>query len=362
MTKKNAKAYVAIGLMSGTSLDGVDAALVRTDGQNLIEPLGFAYLPYPTEFHQALGKAARGDVPLTDLLRLERQLTEWHARAVELLLRETNIKPTDVDVIGFHGQTIRHIPGEGLTWQLGDCSYLAERCGIGVVGDMRRRDMAAGGEGAPLVPLFHDALFHDHERPLAILNIGGVANLTWLGENGELSAGDVGPGCGLLDRWAEKYTGVPRDTDGHLAKQGKADTKRVSAFLEQHPFYARPFPKSVDRYDFDAFPTYGLGPGDGAATLVNLTVASIAKAIDEMPAKPLHLYVCGGGAKNPAIMDGLKTLAPRVEDIGNAGFSVEALEAQCFAWLAVRHLLRLPLSMPGTTGAKLPTVGGVRTA
>ena len=197
---KKEKIYTAIGLMSGTSLDGIDAVLVRTDGENILEFLAAEFLAYPKEFQKKIQTLATTDIPLNDILRLEREITEYHYKVTKHLLTKTHEE--NVDVIGFHGQTIRHLPEEGLTWQIGDANYLSSKLNIPVVNDFRRRDMVNNGQGAPLVPLFHQALFAEQNKPCAVINIGGVANITYLG-NSDIKAGDCGPGMGLLDAFIQ---------------------------------------------------------------------------------------------------------------------------------------------------------------
>lgn len=361
------KKYLAIGLMSGSSLDGVDAALTRTDGEAYNEPLAVHYVPYPSDFKQKLMQMAKGDIPLTEVLRLERQLTQYHVDAVQALLATPEAQAAgQPEIIGFHGQTIRHIPKEGLTWQIGDASYLAEHAGIPVVADFRRRDMAAGGEGAPLIPLFHKILFAqlgNPEKGMAVLNIGGVSNLTFTDKNGKITSGDIGPGCSLMDQWAKYQTDKEYDEDGKLAESGTVNQIWLEQAIENEPFFHAPFPKSADRYQFDHLIPQNLSAADGMATLCALTAKTIADCFnklcpsDEQPT----LWVAGGGAANPALMTAMKKYVKEVKPIGELGLNAGLLEAECFAWLAVRRLRGLPTSLPETTGAKHPTTGGVLT-
>lgn len=363
------KTYLAIGLMSGSSLDGVDAALTRTDGAFHNEALAVHYRPYPTAFKEKLMAMAKGDVPLSDVLRLERALTQHHVEAVKALLETPEAqnlgeKPA---IIGFHGQTIRHMPHEGLTWQIGDASYLAEHTGLPVVADFRRRDMAAGGQGAPLIPLFHQVLFKqlgDTAKGMAVLNIGGVSNLTFTKPDGTIVSGDIGPGCSLMDQWAKLYMDKEFDEDGQLATSGTVHDSWLEQAIENEPFFHEPFPKSADRYQFDHLIPQNLSAADGAATLCALTAKTISdcfKTICPLDQQPT-LWVAGGGAANPALMTALKKYVKEVKPIGEIGLNAGLLEAECFAWLAVRRLKGLPTSLPETTGANKPTIGGVLTA
>lgn len=346
---------LAIGLMSGTSLDGVDGALIRTDGEKQLDFIAHAYAPYTAPFRQKLSALATGDIPLNDVLRLEQELALAHVGVAKKLMQKIDEK---VSVIGFHGQTIRHIPQEGLTWQLGNAHVLAEETGVSVVNDFRRRDMAAGGQGAPLVPLFHQAVCATFPKPLVVVNIGGVANITYLGTKGDVIAGDVGPGVGLLDTWVQTSTGKAFDENGLLAAQGRADEKVIYKALAEIPFFRKPFPKSADRYDFAKVDVSHLSIADGASTLCLLTAAAIAQAVQQMPAAPKQILVAGGGAKNPSLMKALQNMLPNVKTAASVGVRGDTLEAEAFAWLAVRRLRGLPLSIPSTTGAKRATVGG----
>jgi anhydro-N-acetylmuramic acid kinase len=346
-----------IGLMSGTSLDGVDAALIETDGERLLAAGPSLTLPYDAALRADLRRIldlAPGLAPDDPLLAdAEARLTEVHVRAVRALDRPA-------ELIGFHGQTILHQPHLGRTWQIGDAALLARRTGIAVAYDFRTADVAAGGEGAPLAPVFHAALAGGLERPLAVLNIGGVANVTFIGADGTLVAFDTGPGNGPLDDWAARHTGEGFDRDGALATAGQVDRGVLGRLLAQ-PYFARPAPKSLDRLDFArALAASGLdalSPADGAATLVAFTAGAVAAA--PLPARPRRWLVCGGGRRNPAIMAALaRALDAPVEPVERVGWDGDMLEAQCFGFLAARTLAGLPISFPGTTGVPRSLPGG----
>ncbi len=345
----------AIGLMSGTSLDGVDAALLRTDGVT-VERTGVTLeLPYDGATRALLRSVlgGRGDVPAAS-----RALTLCHAEAVAGLLDRAGLSADDVDVIGFHGQTIAHRPDEHMTWQIGDGALLAECTGIDVVDDFRSRDVAAGGQGAPLVPLYHAALaaMADARPPVAVLNVGGVANVTWM-EGERIVAFDTGPGGALLDDWVLAATGAPFDRDGALARTGTPDMARVDAALA-HPYFARPAPKSLDRDAF-AIDLEGLSAEDGAATLVAFTAAAVARGVAHLPSPPTRWIVTGGGRRNTSLLAALGgRLNVEVAVAEDLGWDGDALEAEAFAFLAVRSLSGLPLSLPETTGAARPVTGG----
>jgi anhydro-N-acetylmuramic acid kinase len=339
--------------MSGTSMDGIDVALVETDGRERVATGAALTLPYAADFRERLRQVLGGVGPVAEV---EEELTRLHARAVEEFLARHPCGP--IDVVGFHGHTILHRPAERRTWQLGDGALLARLLGIDVVGDFRSADVAAGGEGAPLAPLYHAALAAALEKPVAILNIGGVANVTWIGGEGAVIAFDTGPGNALIDDWAHRHIGLAADIGGKLALAGHASAAHVARFLE-HPYFSRLPPKSLDRDDFRDFSPEGLSPEDGAATLTEMTAAAVAAALEHFPAAPREWLVCGGGRHNPALMAALaRALAAPVRPVEAAGWDGDALEAQAFAYLAVRSALGLPLSLPSTTGAPHPMRGG----
>lgn len=352
------KLYHAIGLMSGTSLDGVDAALVVTDGEGQVKTGKSLSIPYPTDFRARLKMCLRREPgQYDDVMAAEKELTEYHIHAVSMLLGAAGMSPGSVDVVGFHGQTLFHAPDRGMTWQIGDGAYLAARTGIDVVNDFRSADVAAGGQGAPFVPLYHQALATSLEKPLAVLNIGGVSNVTYLDANGVIIAFDTGPGNALIDDWVLRKTGKNFDEGGALAATGKIDEAEIKRLLS-HSYFLKMPPKSLDRNDFQPNVEH-LSAEDGAATLTAFTVLAIAKAIDHLPQKPAGWLVTGGGRSNPAIMAGLReALGVSVEDVASVGWDGDMLEAQAFGYLAVRSLKGLPLSLPTTTGCRGSVKGG----
>lgn len=360
------KALTAIGLMSGTSMDGVDVALIVTDGDTIsaFGPTGSRV--YRLDERQTIAAAAAEAAKITSredrpgvIGEAERIVTDAHAVAVETFLAENRIDPSMVDVVGFHGQTILHRPKKRLTVQIGDGRSLADRLGIDVVYDFRGHDVASGGQGAPFVPAYHQALV-DREKldmPVAVLNLGGVGNVTWIGA-GEPLAFDTGPANALIDDWVAARTGKGFDENGLLAAAGKVD-ERLLSILMGGLYFSRKPPKSLDRNDFDSAPLAGLSVEDGAATLTAFTAASVARARDWFPAPAKRWIVVGGGACNPTLM---AMLAERLEvpvDAGaDIGWSGDHVEAQAFAYLAVRSLRGLPLSYPTTTGVSEPMTGG----
>ena len=341
--------------MSGTSLDGIDAALIETDGMTTVRRGAALTCPFDTALRSALKAClgGGGDVPAT-----AHHLTVMAGEAVCRLLDRAGMQPGDIDVIGFHGQTIAHRPAEGLTWQIGNGALLAEATGIDVVCDFRSRDMASGGEGAPLAPLYHAALSAALDQsPVCILNIGGVANVTWIG-NGTLIAFDTGPGGALLDDWTLARTGEPFDRDGDLAARGQSRRDRVTAVFDNNPWFDRPPPRSLDR-DSIAIDIADLSTADGAATLVDLTAGAVEHARRFMPCDPALWIVCGGGRRNGHLVATLRhRLPPQVKVAEDVGWDGDSLEAEAFAYLAVRSLAGLPLSQPSTTGCRVPVTGG----
>ncbi|WP_029007705.1 anhydro-N-acetylmuramic acid kinase [Azospirillum halopraeferens] len=344
-----------IGLMSGTSMDGIDAALLRTDGEERVEPLTFLTIPYGDGFRSRLRSCLGGQGPVVEV---ERELTEKHADAVARLLEAAGLTADAIDLVGFHGHTILHAPAERRTWQIGNGALLARLTGIAVVDDFRTADVSSGGEGAPLAPLYHRALAAGLETPLAVLNLGGVGNLTWIGGDGSVIACDTGPGNALVDDWMLAHGGARFDAGGALAATGRVDGAALDALLD-NPYFDRPAPKSLDRDAFDTAPVQGLSPADGAATLTAFTAAAVARAVALLPEAPRRWLVTGGGRHNGTLMGMLgDRLGAPVVPVEDAGWDGDALEAQAFGYLAVRSRLGLPLSLPSTTGVPTPLTGG----
>lgn len=355
-----------VGLMSGTSLDGVDAVLV--DFSEAIPVVrGNAYMPYTTDLRgRILGLHQPGQDDLHEAALLANQLAWIYAQAVSQLLQETNVSAVSVRAIGCHGQTVRHLPQQGYTLQLNNPALLAELTGITVVSDFRSRDIAAGGQGAPLVPAFHAALFRDERIHRAILNLGGIANLTNL-VPGLVTAGfDCGPANMLLDAWAEKHLGSRFDEGGGWAAQGQV----LPILLEQllgHDFFAQKPPKSCGREQFNLAWLQGFLSGDERAvdvqtTLSALTASGIQQAVMRWCGKVEEIFVCGGGAYNTYLLQEIREMLPQVRlDTTNAlGLAPDWVEAVAFAWLAKRTLAGEPGNLPEVTGAKGSRVlGGI---
>ena len=355
----------AIGLMSGTSMDGVDAALVETDGEGRVVLGPTVFTPYPVALRQLLKRANEVALGLDDrtarpapLAEAEAWVTRAQTEAVAAFVAGLDVRP---DVVGFHGQTVMHAPERGMTMQLGDGSAMARGLGIPVVYDLRAADVAAGGEGAPLVPVFHRALVVQAGLPLpaAVLNIGGVANVTWVGPDGDIVAFDTGPGNALLDDLMEARHDLLMDEGGVRAAAGTADAAVVRAYLDD-AYFDRPAPKSLDRSNFDRSLVDHLSTEDAAATLVEVTAGAVARGLVMLEGMPKSLTIGGGGARNPALMAALERATGLVPESADAfGWSAAFLEAQAFGYLAVRAMKGLPITFPRTTGVAAPITGGV---
>lgn len=356
---RNFAEFWTVGLMSGTSLDGIDAALLKSDGQRVLDFGPRLTEAYDEAFRARLRAILGGQQAPETVEAVERDLTLRHAQTVERLLGEAGLNRDQVALIGFHGHTIFHAPDQGRTWQIGDAALLARETGVDVVGDFRSRDVSLGGQGAPFAPLFHAALARDLEKPLAVLNVGGVANVTWIGmAEEELLACDTGPGNALINDWVERHSGRPMDEDGGLAAAGSVSPEVLAQLLD-HPYFDQKLPKSLDRDDFDPTAVEQLSLEDGAATLTAFTAAAVARVVPQLPVPPRRWLVTGGGRHNPTLMAMLaRELGVPVEPVEAVGWDGDALEAQAFAFLAVRSRLGLPLSLPGTTGVTQPTSGG----
>lgn len=360
------KPLTAIGLMSGTSLDGIDVALLVTDGETVTSRGPAMTVSYDDTQRSLLKQGLADAVGLTDraarpgiLAQIETHLTRWHFEAVQKFCKRFDVALDQIDVIGFHGQTVVHRPQIGLTVQLGNGAELARLCGVPVVYDMRANDMVHGGQGAPLVPVYHRALAaRVTERPVAIVNIGGVANVTWIGADDSLLAFDTGPGNALLDDWMKSHTGTSRDEGGAMGLAGTVDEATVAQFLGDG-FFETALPKSLDRDTFAGITLDGLSVAEGAATLVAVTTRAIAGSAALMPENPRSWIICGGGRHNLAMMRGLEKLLDNVQTAEQLGLDGDAVEAEAWAFLAVRSLRGLPLTYPGTTGVREAVTGGV---
>ena len=350
-----------IGAISGTSMDGIDVALIESNGTDEVRPGPGRTYRYGDALRAALQRVV--DDPAVaehePLHELEREVTEAHAGAIASFMREHELTKQSVALIGLHGQTILHRPQRRITRQLGSGASVARLLGIDTVDQFRHADLADGGEGAPFAPLYHQALASKLEQPLMVLNLGGVGNVTYL-DGKTVIAFDTGPASALLDDFVRRRNGKPYDEDGRLAASGRADPALLAALM-QHPFFDQSPPKSLDRNDFHARAKIvdGLSDADGAATLAAFTIASVADALRHLPSAPRRWLVTGGGRLNGNFMDLLAArLGVPVEPVEAVGWNGDFLEAQCFAYLALRSLRGLPLSLPSTTGVSRPITGG----
>lgn len=366
----NQKHLNAIGLMSGTSLDGIDVALLRSDGENDLERGPFLSISYDDAFRerlkQALGDAkaieARADRP-GKLVELERELTERHAEAIKEFLTHHHLRMSDIDLIGFHGQTVLHKPDEALTVQLGDGELLSQLMGVPVVYDMRANDMVHGGQGAPLAPAYHRALVANMKSAangVAIVNIGGISNISAVMRSGSLRAFDCGPGNLLIDQWVETHTGEKYDDGGKTGLRGEVNTEIAAEYLKNIRALISDG-RSLDRLDFLPLANGSATLENGARTLAHITGQLIAGAVHRLPEEPKLWILCGGGRLNKAIIFELKNALSadcNVITAEDADISGDAVEAEAWAYLAIRSIKCLPLSYPNTTSVDAPVSGG----
>lgn len=362
----------AVGLMTGTVLDGnIDVAILRTDGERVTEFGPYTLAPYPQSIRdlleQTLAEARiwnfEGPEPAI-FAEAEAALTRAQSAAVLAHVEASGLQMSDIGIVGFHGQSVLHRapqPGRiGATRQLGDGALMSQLLGTRVAYDFRSADVRAGGQGAPLAAIYHQALLRGLGTggDTAVLNLGGVGNVTFWDGADTLVAFDTGPANAPLNDFMKARGLGDMDRDGALARTGTVDEARLETLL-QHPYLSVPPPKSLDRFDFTAAMADGLDPATGAATLTAFTAAAVGKGLDLLPTRPTRLVVCGGGRHNPLIMELLATRAG-VEAVPAeaVGWRGDAIEAECFAFLAVRVLRGLPISFPTTTGAPHPLTGG----
>lgn len=353
-----------VGLMSGTSLDGVDAALVSFDGSRP-RCMATRFVPFSDRLRdEALALQRPGNDQLRRALLLGNALADLYADATNALLAQANVAPAAVRAIGCHGQTLLHSPTDGYSLQLNNPARLVEKTGIAAVADFRNRDIAAGGQGAPLVPAFHDAVFRHPSRHRIVLNVGGIANLTNLEPDAETTGFDCGPGNMLLDAWCHLHRGTAYDANGDWAARGKVLPELLTK-LRAHPFYEQPPPKSCGREEFDlpvleAVLSGQEAPEDVQATLLALTAVTVAEAVGRWCRGAQELYVCGGGSHNRTLMNALASALPGLQIAATdmLGLPADWVEAVAFAWLARQNLLGLPGNLPTATGAQGPRVLG----
>jgi len=362
-----------IGLMTGTVLDGnIDVALLRTDGK-IIEEFGYYNLvPYDEEVKDLIIKAINEaqiwnfNGPEPEIFsKAEAALTNSQTLAVQKCIKLSGTDENEIGAVGFHGQTVLHRApnklSKGKTRQLGDGQKMANKLGIPVVYDFRTNDILEGGQGAPLCPIYHAALLKKMgaTSTTAILNLGGLGNLSYYSEKNDLIAFDTGPANAPINDWIKSFNVGQMDIGGEIASRGKVDESKLSEILN-HPYFKKSFPKSLDRYDFPYKIVEGMSLEDGAATLTALVGASVGKGLDLLPIRPTQLIVSGGGRKNITMMQEIFSRARiKVEIADKYNWRGDAIEAECFAFLAARVLAGLPISYPKTTGVSKPTTGGI---
>ncbi|MBM6593330.1 anhydro-N-acetylmuramic acid kinase [Microvirga pudoricolor] len=351
----------AIGVISGTSMDGIDVSIVETDGDTVVRPGPGATHPYPDALRKTLQDliATPERAQAEPLEELEREVTDAHIGAVRRFMEENGLSASDVQLVGFHGQTVYHRPEVRFTRQLGLGERVAQTLGIDTVYRFRHADVASGGEGAPFVPLYHRALASSLPQPFMVLNLGGVGNVTYI-DRDTVIAFDTGPASALLDDFVLRRRGLAFDENGGLAASGKPDEDLVAAFMT-NPYFARPAPKSLDRQDFHdrAGGVEALSDENGAATLAAFTIESVVAALRHVPTAPKRWLVTGGGRRNAHFMENLRErLGVAVDPVEVVGWNGDFLEAQAFGYLAARSVQGLPLSLPTTTGVPRPMPGG----
>lgn len=353
-----------IGMMSGTSMDGIAITAIKTDGKEIFEKKMGLTIPYTDPFRHKLRSILGQETRTPHLDIIEKELTKLHAEAFFDYLKHISLTPTDISLIGFHGHTILHQPPSRFfnprTWQIGDGPLLSQLTHTDVVFNMRENDVKHGGEGAPLVPLYHRALAHALKKPVAIINIGGISNVTWIGHKDQLLAFDMGPGNALLDDWVKTHYNQRYDKDGIIAARGTIQENIIHHFLH-HPYFQQKPPKSLDRQDFGLNEVNHLSPEDGLATLTEMTAVSIKAGVSFFPSLPHNYIITGGGRLNKTLMRRLAFhLKPApVQSTEDIGWDGDYIESEAFAFLAVRALQGLSLSEPTTTGVSKPVSGGV---
>ena len=354
------KSYCSLGLMSGTSMDGVDASIIQTDGQDKYKAILDEYFEYPKDTYQDL-TTLRDKIKNSKDLKIfekqikstEKEITLFHGRAAKKILNKTKV---NVDFIGFHGQTIFHSHKEKISKQLGDGEFLSALTKKKVVYDFRQNDLKNSGLGAPLTPIFHKMLEDKFNvKPVTFLNIGGITNETTIWKTGHFSATDIGPGNCLIDKWIRLNSNKIFDKNGELARSGKINKIILDQALDSFYYSDISQNKSYDIKDFDLSFVSGLSLEDGAATLTEFTSEIISKKILDK-----NIYICGGGRKNKFLIETIeKKIKSKIKLIDELGIDGDFVESQAFAYLAIRSFLKLPISFPETTGCEKPCTGGI---
>jgi anhydro-N-acetylmuramic acid kinase len=351
-------------MVSGSARTGIKTALIETDGELRVRPIAYAERPYTPAARELIAEACRMarrlDAPWPEeaIVEAERVITGLHVGAVQDFLRQNGVDRANIDVAGVDGHTIAHHKSKGWTWQIGGGQIMANELRIPIANNFRKDDLKAGGEGAPILPVYQRYLAMTQERPVAFLHLGGLATLSYVGPDGTTLAFHTGPGSAMVDDWVLARTGQPFDTGGALAALGHVNSMILDDLLN-HPYFARPAPKSLDRDEFSTEPVQFMADADGAATLTAFAVSTILRGLDQLPQKPLRLLVSGGGRNNPTMMRWITEGAGcPVEAIDSGGGNGDAVGAQALAYIAVRSMRHLPITYPGSTGVPEPTLCG----
>lgn len=359
------KLYKAIGLMSGTSMDGIDLAFIESDGKKIIKRQDFAYQAYEETFKATLKDLIYQAPNLERIKNVENDLTLIHANLVNQFLLQHNLSKNDIDLVAFHGHTILHMPEKNITWQIGNGHLLANTIGIDVICDFRSNDVSLGGQGAPLVPIYHFYLLSQHPKPCALLNIGGISNITYFSSNKEhdIQAFDLCFGNAPFDDLMKEKFQLPFDADGTLTQSGTADIILANRILQNDIFHRKP-PKSFDRDEFAHLiaPIKSLSNAqDALATFAYMHAKTLEFNLAFLKEKPHSIFICGGGRKNQGLMQEMKRHLKDIiiQEIENIDLNGDAIEAEAFAFLGIRSLLGLPISFKNTTGVKHDACGGV---
>ncbi len=359
------KIYTALGLMSGTSMDGVDASIIQSDGNKEYRIILDKYFKYSNDLHHKLLKIRNKVITKDDLeahfdeiKSIEREITIFHANAVNEIIEKIKM---EIDFLGFHGQTIFHDSINGITKQLGDGKLLSRLTKKLVIYDFRQNDLKNGGQGAPLASIYHKLLAKTFKEtgkiklPIIILNIGGIANTTFVNENYEIISMDIGPGNCLVDKWIRANSDKNFDNNGDIAKSGKIDKFILAQTIDNFYYNDSSKKKSLDINDFDISFAKDLSLEDGAATITELTADILSKKLLDR-----DIYVCGGGRKNKFLINSIqRKIRNKIFEIDNLGINGSFIESQAFGYLAIRSYLKLPISFPETTGCKEACTGGV---
>ena len=363
------KLITSIGLMSGTSSDGIDASIIKSDGENKVHFIGNHFLPYEKRVKSKIRNLKEKINLILDLKKnileiddLEKEITLLHAGIVNLIIEKFELNKSEIDLIGFHGHTIFHNFKDKKTKQIGDARLLSQLTGLNVVYNFRKNDIKNGGQGAPLVPIFHKLLQIKLKlkRPLVFLNIGGISNLTHLNKDKKITSFDSGPGNFLIDKILQLKSNdkIQFDKEGMIAFTGNVDKNILDSYLSD-PYYKSLPPKSLDVNDFNLGLLMSLNLKDSVATLSELTSLTIINALNFFSSKPVQIILCGGGRKNKYISERIKKLSNiATNNIDTYKINGDFIESQAFAYLAIRSFLKKPISFPGTTGVVKPTTGG----